>query len=429
VIRKNVIRRALGKSLIGMTVLTVLSGCDLGDNAKKQSRHGSLFDDAAFETNRGFFIHIKADFEIVKTGELLKFDYVISCYNANVGGSFHRVLKPKIMFKATASGEARGQSLEHPRDTMTIPQVTWYPDVNDLSFAITYMSDDAYRNPNAHVKFKSYSAKMTDRAQFLEAKARLEADYKQIGAIPGPFGCADENVNSWTDEYSCGHNVNISRNNGRFIVFVDENHTDSHVRAYPVPDELIKAIRRLPDGKGRYYCGGGKTADGRKSIPHIASFTSPKKTEFNKAEKKILLNLYHKYRSSRHSQYLSYEAVEQSSGEVPSRLESAGVVYPFVRHGENFYIDLSEEPKIMKPESENLRYDTIQILHDEAWRGFGIEQSQDILVHMPEVAIDFQEPENVIGHAVFINKQPACVGNLSLVIYDLEQKLVFKIQR
>jgi len=162
---------------------------------------------------------------------LLKFDYVISCYNANVGGSFHRVLKPKIMFKATASGEAmaifpperycergsQGQSLEQPRDPMTIPQVTWYPDVNDLSFAITYMSDDAYRNPNAHVKFKSYSAKMTDRAQFLEAKARLEADYKQIGAIPGPFGCADENVISSHDEYACAHSSKISRNNNGFF--------------------------------------------------------------------------------------------------------------------------------------------------------------------------------------------------------------------
>jgi len=48
---------------------------------------------------------------------------------------------------------------------------------------------------------------------------------------------------------------------------------------------------------------------------------------------------------------------------------------------------------------------------------------------MPKVAIDFQEPESMIGRAVFINKQPACVDASATAIYDLEQKLVFKIQR
>jgi len=77
-------------------------------------------------------------------------------------------------------------------------------------------------------------------------------------------------------------------------------------------------------------------------------------------------------------------AVGQSSGEVPSSLEPVGALYPFVRHGLQSYIDLSDVRKFTRPESENLRYDTIQILYDEAWRGFGIELERDYNIKAKE---------------------------------------------
>jgi len=155
-------------------LLALLSGCGVKQDNDSATR--SAFDDDNLTTDRGFYVHIKAELEVIKTGENLNFDYVISCYNREVRGSFSGILKPKIMFKATSTGEAvaivppehycerglRNYALERAGDPMVIPQVTWYPDVNDLSFAISYMSDSAYRNPNAHLKFKSYSYARSD---------------------------------------------------------------------------------------------------------------------------------------------------------------------------------------------------------------------------------------------------------------------------
>ena len=248
-----------------------VSACDLPLESGKPSKSSNVYDDDKLTQDNGFYVHIKANFEVIKTGEVLDFDYVISCYNREVPGSFHGVLKPKVMFKATSTGEAmaivpperycerglRGKPLEQNRDPMVIPQVSWYPDVNDLSFAITYMSDDAYKNPNAHIRFKSYEFAKTDKGHFLRSIERLEAEYEQIGAIPGPFGCADEDASSTYDEYACGHISKISRNKGRYILYNDENVRDNHVRTAPIPDELVAAIRRLPHGKGRYMCVGG----------------------------------------------------------------------------------------------------------------------------------------------------------------------------
>jgi len=173
----------VGLKLLYVSFLALLTGC--GGSQDNDKATSGAFDEDKFTTDRGFYIHIKADLEVIKTGENLNFDYVIyviSCYNREVRGSFSGILKPKIMFKAISTGEAvaivppehycerglRNYALERPGDSMVIPQVTWYPDVNDLSFAISYMSDSAYRNPNAHLKFKSYSYAPTDKAAFVE---------------------------------------------------------------------------------------------------------------------------------------------------------------------------------------------------------------------------------------------------------------------
>ena len=429
------------KIIAALGCASLLLGCDrdVQDQAPPSSR-SSVYDDAKLTKDNGFYVHIKAVFEVIKTDEVLDFDYVISCYNREVPGSFHGILKPKIMFKATSSGEAmaivppehycerglRGKPLEDDRDPMVIPQVTWYPDVNDLSFAITYMSDDAYKNPNAHIRFKSYAFGKTDKAHFQETTKRIDADYEQIGAIPGPFGCADEDVKH-TDEYACHSDERQKRNNGYYIIFADEKQTDSHVRTYPVPDALIAAIRRLPHGQGRYYCEGGRTKNDGEAIPSIRSFV--RRSEFNDSEKKLTRDFFNIYHSTRSRQYLSWDVVEESSSNITSKRDPVGTLYPFVQHGKKYYIDFSNGRKFTKPEEENFRYDTIQILYDERWRGFGIEQSQDIVVHRPDLAIDFTEPKSEPGRAIFINGAPVCIGGLPYVIYDLEEKIVFKLQR
>jgi len=43
-------------------------------------------------------------------------------------------------------------------------------------------------------------------------------------------------------------------------------------------------------------------------------------------------------------------------------------------------------------------------------KGFWVEQSPDIIVHMPELTLDFNEPKRGHGQASFINGRPICVG-------------------
>ena len=453
------IEKLLKSKLSSVAVLALLMGCGVSQDNDTATR--SAFDDDKFTTDRGFYIHIKADLEVIKTGENLNFDYVISCYNREVRGSFSGILKPKIMFKATSTGEAvaivppehycerglRNRALERAGDPMVIPQVTWYPDVNDLSFAISYMSDSAYRNPNAHLKFKSYSYAPTDKAAFVESINRLEANYEQIGAIPGPFGCTNEDVNSLIDDYSCSHITKFRRNDGRFIVIYDEKYTDRHVRVYEVPQKLIAAIRRLPDGKTRYYCSGGRTNDGRKSVPYLRYLR--KGTEFSDEEKGLIKEFSDLYALPRHNQFLSWDVVEKSSGKVALRNKPLTELYPVIFYKTPSFLDFSRAPKdpknpnflydyyVEQPDKEKPYFQLVNILYEPRWKGFGIESSRAITDHLPELAINlksfdhhFTTPKEIKGGGVLINGQLACLGanNSPSVIYDLEKALVFRIQ-
>lgn len=442
-----------------------LSGCNFQDKSES-SKPYSAFDDDKFTSDRGFYIHIKADLEVTKTGENLNFDYVISCYNREVRGSFSGILKPKIMFKATATGEAvaivppehycerglRGYALERPGDSMVIPQVTWYPDVNDLSFAISYMSDSAYRNPNAHLKFKSYSYARSNKAAFVKSTDRLEASYEQIGAIPGPFGCADEDVNSDSDEYACSHITKLRRNGGHNIIIYDEKYTDRHVRVYEVPQKLIAAIRRLPDGKTRYYCVGGRTNDERSSIPQLNVHFIKRgrgKTAFSDEEKDLIKEFTNSY-TPYYNQFLSWDVVENNSGNVALRNKPVEELYPVISYGPWNYYDFTKTPK--NAEKPDYKYDyyvqpnkdkllrprLINVLYEPRWKGFSIASRRAITDHLPELAVnldsfdpDFTTPKQLRAGGVLINGQLACLGAHSPpgAIYDLEKALFFRIQR
>jgi len=419
-------------------------GCGASQENDKATR--SAFDEDKFTTDRGFYIHIKADFEVIKTGENLNFDYVISCYNREVRGEAVAIVPPEHYCERGL----RNYALERAGDPMVIPQVTWYPDVNDLSFAISYMSDSAYRSPNAHLKFKPYSYARSNKAAFVESIDRLEAGYEQIGAILGPFGCADEDVNSAIDEYSCSHLSKLRRNDGRYIVIYDEKYTDRHVRVYEVPQKLIAAIRRLPDGKTRYYCVGGRTNDERKSIPQLNVHFIKRgrgKTAFSDEEKELLKE-FNESHYPYYNQFLSWDEVENSTGHVALRNKPLKELYSVISYGVSNYFDFSKAPKIAeepdnrydyytRPNKDNPQPRLINILYEPSWRGLSVSSSRAITDHLPEVAIDlksfdkhFMNPKEMRGGGTLINGQLACLGAHSSPksIYDLEKALFFRIQ-
>ena len=164
--------------LTTLTSLLLLS-CGNANEADSQKQR-KLFDADNLEDAVGFFYRIEASYEVIETGEAIDFDYVVSCYNRDLPGSFHGILWPRTMFKATNTGEAvaiavpeyycsrglRGNDMIQEDDLWKMPQLAWYPDVNDLSFALIYASNDAYTGPKAELRFKGYKATPTTRDRF-----------------------------------------------------------------------------------------------------------------------------------------------------------------------------------------------------------------------------------------------------------------------
>lgn len=74
-------------------------GCEASD---KRSTHGA----PSLEEAIGAFYSANAKYEIIESGELIEFDFVQSCYNKEMVGSFAGVLSPPNLFKATQEGHA-----------------------------------------------------------------------------------------------------------------------------------------------------------------------------------------------------------------------------------------------------------------------------------------------------------------------------------
>ena len=218
-----------------------LSACKVSKNLKTENS----------QTSKGVYYHINAEYELIETGEPVKFDYVLSCQ----GFSF-----PSNLFYATSAGAAiaiahpeeycqrgiNGQNIEWASDRIKMPVLTWYDDVNDLTLGYVYLTNDAYASPHAKVRFKSYNVTPTDRSAFNAWKEKARAEYEQIGAIPGPFGCATSNLTVENPHY-CRHPINIARNGGKGLMVADDGVSISHMVAYPMNKMHFEAAKAYLD--------------------------------------------------------------------------------------------------------------------------------------------------------------------------------------
>ena len=189
--------------------------------------------------------------------------------------------------------------------------------------------------------------------------------------------------------------------------------------------------------------GGGGVDENGDPIPGLGSYWLNKKSSFTKVENILLRDLIKSYYDPRTLLFLTWDSVEESSSDIIQTYKRVGTVYPFVQHKKFDYFDFPDRGvdnigptdrlkyyvQAKDIPNHNHQYDTIQILYDDRWKGFGIEQSQDIIFHMPELTLDFEAPEEGHGRAIFINGQPICVGRKITLIYDLKEKTLFKIQR
>ncbi|MBY9067981.1 hypothetical protein K1X12_13805 [Hyphomonas sp. WL0036] len=157
----------------------------------------------------GFF-RVFADVRVKATGEIVEIGYVASCgaitqnWSYTTSSAFFG-MAPHIMLVPTNSGELIGVRTpdvcdadlwwghEDKVDTSLssdsfLPVLMWYPDVNDIGFAIGYLSDKAYESPYAKIELLSSGIAKASLEEWRAWLEKSEAEFEPVGALPGPWG-------------------------------------------------------------------------------------------------------------------------------------------------------------------------------------------------------------------------------------------------
>jgi len=343
------------------------------------------------------FYRIQASYEVIETEEAIDFDYIVSCYNDEVPGSFKGVLVPRNMFMATSTGQAiaisppnhycergvKGLPLEKENDVLKMPILMWYPDVNDLSMTYIYMTNDAYTGPNTKVRFKGYSFSNSDRESFLAWEERARANYKQIGAIPGPFGCNSVDTGS---SLTCGRDDFVARNNGYYLAVQGPDFFNPHAYIFTWPENVANDYREYLDVNHRYYCRKAISSQAGKQYRRNLMFGDSSKRPGNLPEHLKSYDTHRKYVQSpenlRREVYLDPELLLRGNGDRP-----VAEIYPKVRYTR--FENKSSSGNINQQAGKKIKrvsQVTTQILAVPEWRGFAILNYQSpISDYFPEI--------------------------------------------
>ena len=367
----------------------MLCACEKPD--AKSAKQKSLHSQDTRDVYGGVYYRIQADYELIETGEPLNFDFIISCYNREVPGSFNGVLKPTTMFKATSTGAAiaisppkfycsravNGHRLEEPRDLLKMPLLAWYPDVTNLSYALVYLTNDAYTGPQAKIRFKGYKYSRTDKAAFTAWEAKALETYEQIGAIPGPFGCATENVSN-EDSYSCGSVENMERNNGLELAIANRGRWTRSAEVVDISPELSWALKESNNIEGQIYCDFATPILGGERQPRVTTklYISKNNPDYRpefKAELRSIIKHYgRQYGYGESGEFLNPKAILSNSSHIKIR-----EIYPIVNHKHHLFKQATK----FAYNNEVLTHGkgaalNNQIVYEEKWRGFAIIAQQ-----------------------------------------------------
>lgn len=416
-IKCTAFRKYLNVALFGFVLNSY--GCTKAEEAPKRSKYGAN----SLEEAVGVFYRIEAQYTVIETNEPIDFDYVMSCYNRDVPGSFHGILKPITMFKATREGQAiaiappqhycqrglNGQPIEQERDMWKMPMLAWFPDVNDLSYSLIYASNDAYTGPKAKVRFRGYKVTKTTRALFHKWQAKAEADYKQIGAIPGPFGCTHFNGGD------CNYEHIKERNGGRTFALPEEGLAYARKLNWPTGSKDI--IKDYLDVGRRYYC--SIAIDPRTGVKyerHLGWIDMMKGIGPPKEVAAVALEIRH-LKQKNTEIYLDPQLLLNGVGDQAVR-----ELYPTISFKHPREENMSADKRQYNPNSY-----LKQIVLDPEWKGFAISYfSNDVTARFPE----FKAPEYTgrnLG-VLYVNDVLACENPTKLgrwELYDLDKGFAF----
>ena len=194
---------------LGLLAAILLSAC---------GRSESPYVKSVEQTPSGFF-RVFADIRVKETGEIVKLDYVVACGGTVTNWSYTTSsvsfgMAPHIMLVPTSSGELIGArtpsacdaSMWEPRRVLVrgeegsrfeivdpvpddfLPLLMWYPDADDIGFAIGYLSDLAYQSPYSKMELIDSGIAKSSLEEWKAWREEAEQNYKQVGNMPGPWG-------------------------------------------------------------------------------------------------------------------------------------------------------------------------------------------------------------------------------------------------
>ena len=194
---------------LGLLAASLLPACGRG---------GSPYVKSVEQTPSGFF-RVFADIRVKETGEIVKLDYVVACGGTVTNWTYTTSsvsfgMAPHIMLVPTSSGELIGArtpsacdaDMWEPRKVLVrdeagshfetvnpvpddfLPLLMWYPDADDIGFAIGYLSDLAYQSPYSKMELIDSGIAKSSLEEWKAWREEAEKNYKQVGAMPGPWG-------------------------------------------------------------------------------------------------------------------------------------------------------------------------------------------------------------------------------------------------
>ena len=192
-------------ALFGL-LLILLIGCDFnGPPKNKFSNDGpARLLDKDIRQAKSVFFRIQASYELVETGEIIDFDYVLACSKVHIDpeeqkhsmtigeGEERKLWFPESMHKATSTGAAihifSFRVCNPNTSSSALPFTVFHPDINDLGYGWGYATKDAYERKNTDLRYISSSVSVTNKSAFRKWLKKSRKKQSSDKGDLAPFG-------------------------------------------------------------------------------------------------------------------------------------------------------------------------------------------------------------------------------------------------
>ncbi|MEQ3629056.1 MAG: hypothetical protein ABNH49_10385 [Hyphomonas sp.] len=356
-------RGAVRKCALGLVASLLIVACD---------RAGSPYVESVKDLPKGFF-RVHADIRVKETGELVKLDYVVSCGGKVTNWTYTTPsvtfgMAPQIMLVPTQSGELIGArtpevcdaSMWEPKritpkgkpEIVTervpddfLPLLMWYPNADDIGFAIGYLSDKAYDSPYAKIEVLDSGIARSSLEEWRAWRKKAAAEFEQVGALPGPWGHQIPGTISSSVKL---HKRLRAINHGRPV---DTGKCNAATVIYLPEDAKSEILPLLPQ-------------NGAPWVP-LEQLEDERREQIRAILRTLSFNGTHYYA---HGQIVSETGVRRSTGGGAFLSGESGKKQGY----HDYFPVVPFQPSEIDPASGEIVSWYHQILFDERWSGFGI---------------------------------------------------------